>query len=120
MQVRSASIILQTTHLVALALLHIPQADFMGPGGHIDQRRAQRGVLQAQPGRRAQRGRERLYGVTLRSNIAQIVVRTGLRQVSTGHAMRCSASHAYRLPELRRLKKEDAFGGCLRISGLAA
>lgn len=57
-------------HLVALALLHIPQPDLMRPGCHIDQGRGQRGVLQAQSGRRAQRGRDRLNGMALHSSSA--------------------------------------------------
>ena len=55
---------------MALALLHIPQADLVGPGCHVDQGRAQGGVPQAQPGRWAQRRRERFDGVALRSRIA--------------------------------------------------
>ena len=70
MRINMASIRAQAPHLVALALLHIPQADLMGPRCHVHQRRAQRGVLQAQPGRRAQRGRQRLYRVTLHSSTA--------------------------------------------------
>jgi hypothetical protein len=51
--------------LVAASLLHVPEADLGRPRGHVDQRRAQAGLLQAQAVRRRERRRQCLYWVPL-------------------------------------------------------
>lgn len=48
------------TDLVALALLHVPEADLLGPCGHVHEGRGERGLLQAQPRGGRKGGRQSL------------------------------------------------------------